>query len=145
MSRCFAPLAIAAGLASIGLAGWMLWPAPAPAPGGLEAVDAVADLGELPIERAFTVTTRLRNTSRRPARILHLGSGCVPGCCFRPLDDAPVEVPPGGTASYSWEIALPEAGPFESQVPLFVDDGGLRTIMLTVRGKGVGGPTDAPK
>jgi hypothetical protein len=113
--------------------------------GGLHIEEADIDLGEVPIRQDYSVTTRVHNPSHRPARILNVAQGCAEGFCFRSIDGPePVLVSAGSTVEYSWLLSVPDVGPFEGQVPLYVDDGGLRTITLTVRGKGVAGADDVP-
>lgn len=144
MLRAGAVVASVACVALLGLAGWSYFTEHRPPPPpGLE-VDAVVELGDVVIHKPFPVVTRARNTSHWPARILNVGSGCGPRCCYRPLQEGPIEVPPGGKAEYRWEATIVGAGPFEAQVPMFLDDGGLRNVTILLRGNGVKGGSNEP-
>jgi hypothetical protein len=51
--------------------------------------------------------------------------------------DKPIVVPPGGTATCSVQFTVHGAGPFEDCFKLFLQDKGIRTVTVTVKGIGI--------
>lgn len=130
------------GASAVAVAGYMLASgavssSPSGPPPALEVENTEQDLGEVPIQQDNVVRTSIVNSSDAPARVLCVAQACGSNCCFRPLNDEPIVVPPGDTVVFEWGISVPGPGPFEASAPLYVDDNGLRTILLKVRGSGV--------
>ncbi len=96
------------------------------------------DLGEVPAG-IRTVDFKITNTGTRDRRIVGMsGSACIPNCCFGPKEPFKnVPLPPGETFVYQCELDVKGTGPFEAPIKVYVDDNGLRTIEIKVRGVGI--------
>lgn len=102
----------------------------------LQVENPVVDLGPIAVG-IHPVATVLVASPYRSGRVLSLTSGCAEKCCFRPRDENPVLVPAGERVAYPWELNVMGTGAFEAHIALFLDDGGLRQVTLTVRGVGI--------
>lgn len=96
------------------------------------------DLGEVEAglhDIEFSVT----NTGSDPRRIVgNVGEGCVPNCCFAPIDAAgTATIGPGETFVCRYRLDVKGTGRFDAPISLHLDDNGLRTVKLHVRGTGV--------
>jgi hypothetical protein len=107
---------------------------PADATPRLEIENPVIELGELKSHETVTFDVRITNRSALPGRVLNVSRSCDLGGCFDSTIDGPVEVAPGGSVTYPVRFAPSGSGPFEAQVRMFLDDGGMRQVKVTVRG-----------
>ncbi|MFQ3650574.1 MAG: hypothetical protein SNJ75_09590 [Gemmataceae bacterium] len=145
----FAGLLLVSGIALLAGAGYFYAlergqpPVDAADSGTLELDTSSIDYGSLPSGEA-EVKVRIHNRSTtRTARIVHVGTGCKINCCYKPKAIDPVEIAPGQSLDYPYIIMF-GPGPFEATVPVFVDDGGLRTLSLEIRGTGIEVAPHAP-
>jgi hypothetical protein len=60
--------------------------------------------------------------------------------CFGPKQQGPLIVSAGGTIAIDCELDLHKTGPFEVEVDIHVEENGIRTIPLMVRGVAVAAP-----
>jgi hypothetical protein len=91
------------------------------------------DLGSVSLGQHL-VTFEIQNSSTTPRRILGVGDGCRGTACFTSRHRDVVTVGAGETYHYAAELTTITSGPFESHMELYVEDSGLRTVILTVRG-----------
>ena len=56
--------------------------------------------------------------------------------CFGPKQVQGIEIPAQGAIEFPCELSIGRAGPFEAKATVYVDDGGVRDLVLTVRGVG---------
>jgi hypothetical protein len=145
----FSIVLLVSGSTIVGTALCFLWfdqidPGRATTPATILELDTPSiNYGSLPSGDA-EVKVRIHNRSTtRTARIIHVGTGCKINCCYKPKEIDPVEIAPGQSLDYPYIIMF-GPGPFEATVPVFVDDGGLRTLSLEIRGTGIEVAPHAP-
>lgn len=110
------------------------------------------DVGDHPVGRATEVVFRITNTGDRPARVVGFeGARCGAVCCLSPKcllegHEHPLTIPAGGTLDVPCELRVNRPGPIEWSTTVFVEDGGIRPVRLTVRGVAVAveGGCDGP-
>lgn len=95
----------------------------------------VAELGEVPVGERV-VAFEMTNPADRPRRIVGLNEGCQGGVCLRSRHHEQITVPAGGTFRYECTVAVGEPGPFDLTIAVFLEDSGIRTVMLAARGTG---------
>jgi hypothetical protein len=133
-------------VAALGLLAWAAYSArqspPGPEPGFVVA-PTEHDLGSVPLgDRVVTFT--ITNPAAGPRRILGAAGGCWGAVCFDSKHSTQIVIPAGETFTYECELSVGQARPFEAKIDLYLEDNGLRTVTLTVRGVGVapGGKAD---
>lgn len=116
----------------------------------LVAIDADRDIGPVRgSDDGFggerVVTYRLVNRGGRPVHIVGGGRYCGTSGCMSIHHPGRVTIAPGETIHIHCTVSFPGApGPFEASGPVYVDDGGLRTITLSARGVNVAIPEAPP-
>jgi hypothetical protein len=55
--------------------------------------------------------------------------------CFGVKQELPMEIPAKGSAVVTFHLDIHEPGPFDYEVPLYLDDAGFREVMVKVRGE----------
>ncbi|MCU0706636.1 MAG: hypothetical protein MUF18_21990 [Fimbriiglobus sp.] len=63
-------------------------------------------------------------------------------CCFRAKHREIITVGPGETFEYHVSLTVHRPGSFEAGIDLFLEENGIRTVELTVRGTCVGNGHD---
>jgi hypothetical protein len=91
-------------------------------------------------EICYTITNR----GRRAAAIVGAENECGMNVCIGVNHPGRVVLRPGESFTLRWTVYFKFLGPFEASVPLYVDDGGLRTIWLSVRGTSVAPASPLP-
>lgn len=56
------------------------------------------------------------------------------GICFSLKQRDPIVVPAGGTVAIECELDLKKAGRFEIEIDVHLEENGIRTVPVTVRG-----------
>lgn len=51
-----------------------------------------------------------------------------------------MSVPAGGTFRYECDVHVKRPGPFDLEIHVYIDDNGVRTVPLSVRGTAVSRP-----
>lgn len=100
-------------------------------------------LGELE-PQILVLQTTIRNASKEPRRILGTQGLCIANCCTKPLQDAAIVVPPGGSAEVRCKVLISLPGPIAAEFKIYLEDNGIRTVTLRVTGTAVEAPR-APK
>jgi hypothetical protein len=94
------------------------------------------DLGEVPFGERVVVF-EITNPADRPREIVGLTEqGCIDGICLISGHQGRVTVPAGGTFRYECTVRVRSPGPFERQILVYLDEGGIRTVTLAARGTG---------
>ncbi len=125
----------AAAVACAGLAAYEYSrPEPGPEPAWVVTPE-VAELGAVPLGE-HVVAFEMTNPADRPRRIVGLNEGCQGGVCLRSRHHDQITVPAGGTFRYECDVKVREPGPFDLQIAVFLEDGGIRTVTLAARGTG---------
>src|SRR5262249_32936661 len=75
----------------------------------------------------------LVNDTDRDVRVIGGQFGCGPTCCCRAMN-FPVTVPAHGSAVAKIGVHPGNAGEFKQAVPLFFESGGLKKLVVDVRG-----------
>lgn len=156
MIRWTSRFLVAAAVALIGVAGsqWRTSGRAEPAPGPHFAVSAPdQDIGIQPVGRTVEFAYRIVNTGDRPIRVIGFeGKRCGSICCLTPKflaegSDQTFTIPPGETFTFPCELSLHQPGSIEWSTTVFVEDGGIHPVRLTVRGIAVAveGTSDGPQ
>jgi len=82
----------------------------------------------------YDIAFQVVNRSGETRRIIGAEYGCGSGWGFRLKECCSVEVPPHGTVVVPFILDVRTPGPFEMSVPLYLDDDGLRVVVVTVKG-----------
>lgn len=97
------------------------------------------DLGNLPVG-VHEVRFKVENSSSLPLRIL----GSVPVCglrsCFTPQIINQIAIPPHATIQLECQLEILSPGEFSCPCTLYLEDGGIRSVKLSVRGIGIASP-----
>jgi hypothetical protein len=80
------------------------------------------------------VEFRIVNPSDQTRRVVGAVLTCGTTACFAPKQPIPFEIPPKGSAAIVFSLDLREPGPFELEVPLYLEDAGLRQLTVKVTG-----------
>jgi hypothetical protein len=79
------------------------------------------------------VRFQLRNPTRHAVRVI----GCQ-GCCgnvsFTLKSEIPLDIPAGGTVDLECTLEAFQPGEFASQIHIYLDDLGVRELIMTVQG-----------
>jgi hypothetical protein len=102
----------------------------------VEVEEATRELGEYPVGTSRLVF-RVSNPSDRAAEVVSAPASCGKYCCLKPVGPERIPIPPGGSAEVELELSVIAPNAFEFQGNLFLNDGGLRAVKLTIRGTGV--------
>lgn len=95
----------------------------------------VADVGDVPVgDRVLTF--EMTNPADRPRRIVGLNEGCQDTVCIRSRHHGQITVGPGETFRYECDLKVREPGPFDMRIAVFLEDGGIRTVMIGAKGTG---------
>lgn len=105
-------------------------------PPRLEVINPVIELGQVPVGQTVTLDVRVVNRSSVAGRILNVSRSCDLGGCFDSPLIGPIEVAPGTTVTYPVLFVPGRLGPFEAHIRLYLDDGGVREVRVTVLGIG---------
>jgi hypothetical protein len=89
-----------------------------------------------------TVTFEVVNTGRKPVRAVGLTGNCGLGGCLVPKQQPPFDLPPGKT-HIECELRVGPPGPIDATAFLYLNDFGLQTHLLRVRGQIVATPGQA--
>ena len=95
----------------------------------------VAELGDVPLG-ARVVAFEITNPADRPRRIGGLNEGCSGNVCILSRHRGQITVNPGETFRYECDVKVSEPGPFELKIAVFLEDGGIRTVMIGARETG---------
>jgi len=138
-------VAVIAVVVAVALAGYFA-SQPEPRAEPAFAITAECDIASVPFGPgtvAFTVT----NPANKPRRIIGCYAQCQAAGCMDAKSNEQITIAPGETIEYQCDYDVYKPGPFELKLDVFLEDNGIRTVTLTVRGVGVaaGGKTDAPK
>lgn len=98
--------------------------------------DCDRDCGTLVVGE-HVIEVEVHNRSNQSRRIIGLSQGCTETCCFSSYQSGPVTVPPGGSFTYSCELTVNVPGPFRVGMALFLEEHGIREVIVAVRGAGV--------
>ena len=110
--------------------------------GRVVVADTDHDLGAVQLGRHPLVSTVV-NAGATPARIVGCGNGPLKNCCIGLRLEPARTLAAGESIPFGYDVRVSEAGPFEATIELHLEEaGGLRTILLTVRGECVI-PTEA--
>lgn len=103
------------------------------------------DLGAVPLGER-TIEFAITNPARKSRRIIGLAEGCSPGLCFSSNHHTQIVVQPGDTFRYGCKLTTKRPGRFEAEIDVHLEDNGVRTVALTVRGEAVatGGAPNSP-
>ena len=115
-------------------AGYLAFRPPAPEP-PLEVRSTEQDLGTVPLgkrEVAFSVY----NPSSQPRRVIGTSSYCNGDGCISSEQPTPIIIAPGETVRVALQVTVARPGAFSLVVPVFLDEGNLRTETVIVRGTG---------
>lgn len=104
-------------------------------PEPLFPVPAERDVGTVPLG-VCPVAFDLTNTAARPRRVLGAEASCKKNCIRAGADEL-MTIGPGETVAYGCELVLKVEGPFELEMPILIEDNGIREIVLKVRGVAV--------
>ncbi len=125
----------AAAVACAALAAYEYFrPEPGPEPAWVVTPE-VAELGTVPVGE-HVVAFEMTNPADRPRRIVGLNEGCQGGVCLLSRHHEQITVPAGGTFRYECDVKVRQPGPFDLQIAVFLEDGGIRTVTLAARGTG---------
>lgn len=95
----------------------------------------VVEVGDVPLgDRVLTF--EMTNPADRSRRIVGLNEGCQGNVCIRSRHHGQVTVGPGETFRYECDLKVREPGPFEMKIAVFLEDGGIRTVMIGTKGTG---------
>jgi hypothetical protein len=108
------------------------------------SLDTEYDSGEIPIGYR-NVEFPIKNTGTKPRRLVGASApSCGLTCCWVPMElPNPVVIGPGEAFVFRCRLEVKQVGPFEVPMTLYLEDAGLRTITLRVRGTGVPKVEDA--
>jgi hypothetical protein len=95
--------------------------------------DTDRDLGILAVGKHM-IYFKIANSSSAPLRVFGLSASCGNGVCFGPADYDHVIIPANGVINYYCEIIICKSGPFEKDISIYLEDGGLRNVKLRVKG-----------
>jgi hypothetical protein len=81
-------------------------------------------------------TTMLKaiNRSGHTVRIVSIANRCGDNCCFGSKQATPFDIPPYSEQPLEAYLAIGHAGPYSTDIHVFVDDGGLRDIVVRLQG-----------
>jgi hypothetical protein len=132
-------LYLLSALLTIGLGAGAYWisvkPLTPPTP-WLVVDEPSRDLGTVPIG-IHSVRYVITNVGTGPCSILGVREHCgLCSCCTAKSREARI-VLPGEAVEYECRLRVTDALPFESELTLYVDDGGLRVITLSMKGTGI--------
>lgn len=103
---------------------------------GLVVRERELEMGEMSVGR-HKIAFRIDNVSASPLRII----GNIPSCglraCLSPIVDAQVSIPAKNSIDFECQVDIRSPGEFTCQCEIFLEDGGIRTVKLGVRGIGV--------
>lgn len=125
------------GLSAV-LVGWIVLASFLPHPSrgpSLVAECPVVDLGETQVG-SHSITFQLRNLGETPCCIVGHADSCGTNSCLSAKNIATTVLPPGARTEVICEVAVGHPGAFNSHLTLYVNDGGLREIILEVNGIG---------
>jgi len=132
-------VSILCAVAAVGLLGWGAYSAfharPGPDPVCF-VTPTEYELGTVPVGDRV-VTFAITNPAGKPRQIVGLAEGCWASVCFSSKHPDQITIPAGETFHYECELSIKEAGPFSAQVEIYLEEDGLRTVPLTVRGTAV--------
>jgi hypothetical protein len=106
----------------------------------LSIANDVFDLGEMPIGTTKEAVFLVRNGGDKPRKLFNLAPTCTLDCCFGPKLEIHVTIPANEEVDYVVEVKANRLGPFEVQTEIFLEDNGLRSVPITIRGQGVAAP-----
>jgi hypothetical protein len=126
------------GMTLLALASYRIWEAresSAPAD-ALVFESTVIDVGNVPLG-STPVEFKIQNTGTSPRRIIGRLEVCSSRVCIG--SGQPLDATIAANSSYNLicELHVQAVGPFESSLDVYLDDFGLRTVTLTVRGVGI--------
>ncbi len=58
-----------------------------------------------------------------------------PNCRFRVKQTMPIDVPAHSTLSIPFTLEVTKPGSFQASVPIFLEDGGIKELYLSVQGE----------
>lgn len=144
MYRWASRVSLLVAVVALGIAAYLWSPygrSAAPEPfARIENPDEVVE--GLPVGGRADVRFRITNTGRQPIRVLSMSGECSQCACLMPKRNEELVIAPGATAIWEGEVSAHHAGAIVSGATLFLDDGGLRSVRLTVRGTVV--PAEVP-
>jgi len=103
----------------------------------VEVQEPERELAEVRTGEKLTLTFAIHNPTWHTARIVNLTETCGKNCCFRVVTQLKpfFDLPAGGVVTLDCSLETFEPGPFAGQMHIFLDDGGLREIVLKVHGQ----------
>ena len=100
----------------------------------LQLDNPLIELGTVRARERLAIEVRVINTSTHPACVLTRSPVCGPGGCFIPGLLKPLVIAPSSTAIYPLGFEPYGSGPFEASLRIYVDDDGMRSLTVTIRG-----------
>jgi hypothetical protein len=102
----------------------------------VEVQEPERELTQVLAGEKLTLAFAIHNPTWHTARVVGLTECCGgKNCCFRAQRQPPFDLPAGGVATLDCLLETFEPGPFAGQIHIFLDDGGLREIVLKVHGQ----------
>lgn len=102
----------------------------------IEVREPKRNIGDCPIGTTALVF-EISNHSNQTANVVGVVDGCGINCCVRSKCREGITIPSGGVFSFSCEVEVRGPGPFQVTLPLFLSDGRLHELELSVCGIGV--------
>jgi hypothetical protein len=119
-------------------AGYLIWEAreSSPPADALVFESTAIDVGNVPLG-SIPVEFKIQNAGTSPRRIIGRLEVCSSRVCIG--SGQPLDATIAANSSYNLicELHVQSLGPFESSLDVYLDDFGLRTVTLTVRGVGI--------
>ena len=79
----------------------------------------------------------VQNASRNPVRVLSIVPSCGQNACCGPKrSEESFDLPPGSSNLECW-VKASQSGPFSTRLTVYVDDDGVREILITLHGTAV--------
>jgi hypothetical protein len=101
----------------------------------VEIQEPERELAEVRTGEKLTLTFAIHNPTWHTASVVGLTECCGRNCRFRARRQPPFDLPAGAVATLDCLLETFEPGPFAGQMHIFLDDGGLREIVLKVHGQ----------
>ena len=137
MMRCLILASVLAAATLLTIAGWLAFREGSDPPtpeSSLTIREPISDLESHPHGQKFELPIVVANNSSETWRILKLAPLCQGSCCIAAKLDDQVVVPPHSEVTYVVEVTPIRPGPFEVDTVLYIEDHGLRTLPVIVRG-----------
>lgn len=103
--------------------------------------DPDRDLGIISAGQEREVVFCVHNAGARALRVVGVEDSRRNGCCFRGKLAGPIAIPPRGSTQVGFVLSIHRPRAFSATLDLFVEDGGVRSIPLSVHGEAIVPPS----